>query len=549
MSKMILLVEPDASLRGELTRALAGVGYEVQPNPDGQDVIEQVRTEQPDAIILCVELPKGSGYAICSKLRKDEQLKRIPLLLTSAVASQIDFDKHKALKFGRADEYLRKPFTPADLVERVRGLLGDTDHGVADDSLGLSDLAAEFGDPLEERISVDEIEEIAVDDDLAPTSSSLPGEQDVDMLESAFEKLEDRDQTGIHHALNGAGDTDLLTGDEPLFPSADQHEDSGSRQPVGRGADDGEPLLSARSQHESASLRSSISGSELMPTASPSSRLGSTGGEVHSPEPASRAAQNVSAVQTGGTSRDKEYFQLKDKLAQREKDMLRLREDLTSKEKELLELRDHETQVERDSASKDDELGKRDAQIRQLQQKVESVVAGQRRTDKDLNTAREEARVATQKEQAAEGARGEAEVQALERHQAVERLEEELAAARQQLEELETETTKQQSRNDDIEAELTGVRAQLDDANGSIDDLRRQLDQQREEYASIQENLRQRLSDLEDEKRENEGRIVKAYQRLKGEDLVREKAKKALHIALELLGDQGADSEEAEQLT
>ena len=64
-----------------------------------------------------------SGYLVCQKLKKDDALKALPLVLTSAEATEETFEKHRTLK-ARADEYLLKPYTPEALVEKLGALVG-----------------------------------------------------------------------------------------------------------------------------------------------------------------------------------------------------------------------------------------------------------------------------------------------------------------------------------------------------------------------------------------------------------------------------------------
>ena len=530
MPKLILLVDSDAALRSQVAKALAARGFELQENPDGREVIEQVRASQPDAVVLCVELPKSSGYAVCSKLRKDDALKKIPVILTSAEATQKAFDDHKKLKNGRADEYLLKPFTPDDLLEKIEALIGagEPEAAAHEDSLGLSDLAAEFGDaPLEEGISLEEVEEISVEDDLAPTSASLPGEQDVEMLESAFEKLEERDETSVHQAINGH-DHDALHEEVLEEGSTDERDSTDVLAALGSSAAHHHPVA-PHVEPSVAHVEPSVAHVEPSAPSRP-------------PVPPPPESLRASPSMVGG-SRDKDYFQLKEKLAQREKDLLRLREELTEKEKELVEQREHETQVEQEVSTRDEELGKRDAQLKQLQQKVDALVAGQKRLEKDLSASREEARAASSRAESAEQAKTTSDSEAGELRSKVEGLETDLSSARERVSELEAETERQRSQSDETGAELTGVRAQLDEANTAMDELRNRLEVTSQEAESTQEDLRRRISDLEDEKQKHEDRVVKAFQRLKSEEQLREKAKKALGIALQLLDEPGEESE------
>jgi DNA-binding response OmpR family regulator len=118
MSKTILLIENDAAFASTLARALEARGLAVRVTGDGKEGLDLARDARPDAVVLCVELPRMSGYSVCQKLRKDDALKGIPLVLTSAEATEETFEAHRKLK-ARADDYLVKPFTPAALLEKL----------------------------------------------------------------------------------------------------------------------------------------------------------------------------------------------------------------------------------------------------------------------------------------------------------------------------------------------------------------------------------------------------------------------------------------------
>ena len=91
MPTTILLIENDAVFAREITEALEATGYQVRLTGDGKEGLDLAKEAAPAAIVLCVELPKMSGYSICQKLKKDDALKGIPLLLTSAEATAEKF--------------------------------------------------------------------------------------------------------------------------------------------------------------------------------------------------------------------------------------------------------------------------------------------------------------------------------------------------------------------------------------------------------------------------------------------------------------------------
>src|SRR5512135_857714 len=122
MPKKILLIESDAAFARQLSDALESKGFQTQVASDGKEGLDAARDLRPEAIVLCVELPGMSGYSICNRLKKDEELKGIPLIITSAEATPETFEQHKKLK-ARADDYLIKPFDPAALLQHIASLI------------------------------------------------------------------------------------------------------------------------------------------------------------------------------------------------------------------------------------------------------------------------------------------------------------------------------------------------------------------------------------------------------------------------------------------
>src|SRR5687768_10647967 len=115
MSK-VLIIESDAAVARSLADNLGAAGIESQITADGTEGLTLAKSAQPDLIVLCVELSRVSGYSICNKLKKHPELARIPLILTSDKATEETFEQHKKLKT-RAEQYLKKPFTMAEMME------------------------------------------------------------------------------------------------------------------------------------------------------------------------------------------------------------------------------------------------------------------------------------------------------------------------------------------------------------------------------------------------------------------------------------------------
>ena len=118
MNSRILLAEDEPGLVLTVTDLLAAEGYEVEAAPDGDSGLSKALSREFDLIILDVMLPKKNGFDICRELRQRAVDSAI-LMLTAK--TQV-VDRVVGLKLG-ADDYLAKPFDPAELLARVEALL------------------------------------------------------------------------------------------------------------------------------------------------------------------------------------------------------------------------------------------------------------------------------------------------------------------------------------------------------------------------------------------------------------------------------------------
>jgi DNA-binding response OmpR family regulator len=122
--KTILVVESEGEVARAISAALGKFDVGVEVVEDGKKMFGSAKSRPPALIVLRVELPGQSGYSICMKLRKEKELKDIPLILTSSEANEDTFESHRKLKV-RADDYqiLRSPVPTEELVEKIRALV------------------------------------------------------------------------------------------------------------------------------------------------------------------------------------------------------------------------------------------------------------------------------------------------------------------------------------------------------------------------------------------------------------------------------------------
>ncbi|HEY2744188.1 MAG TPA: response regulator, partial [Polyangia bacterium] len=146
--RYVYLVDADANLNAHLVGELGRYGFRVDAAVDSNELM-QLKDDLPSLIVLCID-PKRTGWAVCNRLRKSATLKTTPLIITSAEATEKDFEDHKKLKT-RAEEYLHKPFAVDALIEKIGGLIGMPEVDPSTHSLEI---------PMES-------EEVAIEDDAA----------------------------------------------------------------------------------------------------------------------------------------------------------------------------------------------------------------------------------------------------------------------------------------------------------------------------------------------------------------------------------------------
>jgi len=124
MSKgRILVVDDEIYIVHLLDFSLGMEGYEVITALDGEQALENLKTEKPDLIVLDIMMPKLDGYEVCKAIKSSPETRHIPVILLSAKGRNVD----QKLGFDvGADDYITKPFSPRKLVERINQLLGQT---------------------------------------------------------------------------------------------------------------------------------------------------------------------------------------------------------------------------------------------------------------------------------------------------------------------------------------------------------------------------------------------------------------------------------------
>ncbi len=120
MNKRILVVDDEPDAVELVAFNLKAAGFEVISAEDGEVALTKARSFAPELIVLDVMLPAVDGLEVCKILRRDPATAEIPIIMLTAKAGEID--RVLGLELG-ADDYLTKPFSPRELVLRVKNLL------------------------------------------------------------------------------------------------------------------------------------------------------------------------------------------------------------------------------------------------------------------------------------------------------------------------------------------------------------------------------------------------------------------------------------------
>ena len=131
MKCKVLIIEDDIDVLDLLSRTFQKTGeFDVISASDGADGLRMARAERPDALLLDLMLPGVTGFEVCRILRADPATKALPIVMVTAKADE--FDRINGFELG-ADDYVVKPFSPREVMLRVKAVLRRRDAPVRDD--------------------------------------------------------------------------------------------------------------------------------------------------------------------------------------------------------------------------------------------------------------------------------------------------------------------------------------------------------------------------------------------------------------------------------
>jgi two-component system phosphate regulon response regulator PhoB len=148
MSRRILIVEDEAPIREMLSFVMEQHGYQAVEAHDFDAAVGKIAEPYPDMVLLDWMLPGGSGIQLAKKIKGDDFTRNIPIIMLTARGEEED--KIKGLEVG-ADDYITKPFSPKELMARMRAVFRRVAPTVLDEPLEVEGLKL---DPVSHRISV-----------------------------------------------------------------------------------------------------------------------------------------------------------------------------------------------------------------------------------------------------------------------------------------------------------------------------------------------------------------------------------------------------------
>ncbi len=522
MSGKALIIDKDPAFADQLGAALAAMGHSVEVCSTGREGMERARTLQPDVIVLCVELADTSGYSICAKIKKDDGLKAIPLVITSETATQETFDHHKKLRT-RAQLYMQKPFEPRDLIREL-GSLGVPLSGSSRDmpildADELDELAADtshhdaLGGPTFEGSSIDSGAEL---DEVLASLSDGPGELGIDGevgMQAGYD--EDDVRTTIGAMPSGLDWTPLdaqpKSGLMALAPP-----DLVKRLKEAERARD-EALAAERSTR--AQLEALASGASQIPAANPATR-------------------EVLAIKKDLNTKEREILELRDRLQEKDRLLLAAREREAELEERVVQTEESRSAADRARVEAESRIAGAEARAEEIERSSRAAIDNR---DGQLDDARLQIDGLEQdldrSRQQAEGLRDDVAA----RDATIEELQGEvserdlaLASRDARISDLEGTVHQRDEQVAGLEAELGRAREEILGLSDRIAGLERDLEESRSETDA----LRSALSDTED-------RLRRAIARIRDDEDARLKARQALEITLNLLGEAEYAEDEA----
>ncbi len=136
-SKLIAVVDDEPDIVELVSLHLTKSGFKVKTFEDAEGLFKFLKTNIPDLVILDLMLPDADGFEICKLLKKDERFADVPVIMLTARTDEMD--KIIGLEIG-ADDYVTKPFSPRELVARVKAILRREEKAAKTNKIKIGDI-------------------------------------------------------------------------------------------------------------------------------------------------------------------------------------------------------------------------------------------------------------------------------------------------------------------------------------------------------------------------------------------------------------------------
>jgi two-component system, OmpR family, alkaline phosphatase synthesis response regulator PhoP len=118
--KKILIADDNENIREALTYLLEDEGYKLWMAKDGGDALKKVREVRPDVLLLDIMMPEINGYDVCRTIKNDPDLKKTYIIILTAKGQVAEQERGKEVG---ADEYVVKPFSPMEILAKIKNIL------------------------------------------------------------------------------------------------------------------------------------------------------------------------------------------------------------------------------------------------------------------------------------------------------------------------------------------------------------------------------------------------------------------------------------------
>jgi two-component system, OmpR family, alkaline phosphatase synthesis response regulator PhoP len=118
--KKILIADDNENIREALTYLLEDEGYKLWLAKDGADTLRKVSEVHPDILFLDIMMPEINGYDVCRTIKNDPDLKKTYIIMLTAKGQVAEQERGKAVG---ADEYIVKPFSPMEILTKIKNIL------------------------------------------------------------------------------------------------------------------------------------------------------------------------------------------------------------------------------------------------------------------------------------------------------------------------------------------------------------------------------------------------------------------------------------------